>query len=118
MKKVFSLVIVLLFALSLMAQSAAPATQAAPKSDDKAKACACCADKAKCEDCCKNGCKDCKDASGKMMECCKGKDGKMACERGKDGKMACCEGMKDGKMAKGCCGGKCDRMGHGAKAGM
>jgi hypothetical protein len=117
-----------MFAISMVAQTAAPA---APKTDDKT--CACCADKAKCEACCKEGCKDCagmmKDGKmsmkdGKMADCCKGKDGKMACARDKDGKMACCKDMKDmkdmkdGKMSKGCCGGMCDRKAHEKKAGM
>jgi hypothetical protein len=121
MKKVLTLALLVMFAISMVAQTAAPA---APKTDDKT--CACCADKAKCEDCCKNDCKDCggmKD--GKMADCCKGKGGKMACARDKDGKMACCKGMhdmkdmKDGKMSKkGCCGGMCDRKAHEKKAGM
>jgi len=121
MKKVLTLVLFVMFAISMVAQTAAPA---APKADDKT--CACCADKAKCEACCNNDCKDCsgmKDSKmsmkdGKMTDCCKGKDGKMACARDKDGKMACCKDMKDGKMAKGCCGGMCDRKAHEKKAGM
>ena len=122
LKRISYLVLILMFAMSMMAQAASPQAGAA----DEKKACACCADKAKCEDCCKNDCKDCggmKD--GKMADCCKDKDGKMACARDKDGKMACCKGMhdmkdmKDGKMAKkGCCGGMCDRKAHEKKAGM
>lgn len=121
MKKLITPIIILVFALALVAQNA---TTPAPKADTKA--CACCADKAKCEDCCKNGCKDCKGADGKMMDCCKGKDGKMACARGTNGNMDCCKGMaemkghdmsKMGKMGKGCCGGMCDRKGA-AKSGM
>jgi hypothetical protein len=52
------------------------------------------------------------------MDCCQSKDGKMACARSQDGKMSCCQGMKDSKMAGGCCGGKCDRKAHAAKSGM
>ncbi len=117
LKRISYLVLILMFAISMMAQAAAPQAGAA----DEKKSCACCADKAKCEACCKNGCKDCADCKdGKMADCCKGKDGKMACARGKDGKMACCKDMKDGKMAKGCCGGMCDRKAHDKekKAGM
>ncbi len=125
MKKILVVLMLVVFALSLMAQTAAPA---APKTD--AKTCACCADKAKCEACCKNGCKDCKECKDGAQCCCKGKDGQMAgmaCMRDKNGKMdmskdgtmSCCKGMKDAKMAKnGCCSGKCDRMNHEKKAGM
>src|SRR5512133_411470 len=123
LKRISYLVLILMFAMSMMAQAAAPQTGATA---DEKKACACCADKAKCEDCCKNGCKDCAGMKdGKMGDCCKDKDGKMACARDKDGKMACCKGMhdmkdmKDGKMSKkGCCGGMCDRKAHEKKAGM
>jgi hypothetical protein len=119
MKKLWFLVVLLVFAIGLIAQNAAPVDPAA-KTD--AKTCAGCTDKAKCQECCKNGCKDCKDAGGKPMDCCKGKDSKMACARGKDTKMEC-PGMKagkmgSGKMANGCCGRKCDRKAHSAKSGM
>lgn len=117
MKKILVVLMLVVFALSMMAQTAAPAAH-----KDDAKECACYADKTKCEACCKNGCKDCKECKEGAECCCKDKDGQMAgmsCMRDKDGKMSCCKGMKDGKMAKnGCCGGKCDRMSHEKKAGM
>ena len=79
MKRISYLVLILMFAISMMAQAAAPQAGAADE-----KKCACCADKAKCEDCCKNGCKDCAGMKdGKMADCCKDKDGKMACARDK-----------------------------------
>ncbi len=113
--KLTVLLVVLLFAVALFAQTAAQTP--APKAD--AKACACCTDKdGKTMDCCKDG-KCC--ADGKM---CARKDGKGGCCAGmKDGKMAdCCKGgkcpmMKGDKTAAnaGCCGGKCDRMKHDNK---
>jgi hypothetical protein len=109
------LLMTLLFAVSMVAQTAAPSP--APKGDDKKAACTC----PDCANCCKDG----KCASGGA--CC----GTAKCNRKGHDKMAkgdCCAGMKDGKccgdMAKGdttmkdgksCCGGKCDRKAHDAK---
>ena len=102
---IFVMFVVMLFALGMVAQSAAPV----PSTDDKA-ACSCCghdgasADAKSCgKDCCKDG------------KCCDMKDGKMSCNKDccKDmakGKSCCkdgkCEMAKGGKH-KGCCGDHC-----------
>jgi len=103
--KVMVVVSMLVFALAMMAQTAAPTAPAA--AGDAAKACACCNQA------------DAK--TGEKMDCC-GKDGN-GCKDGKcdmkahkGGKMACCSGadkcpmmaQKDGKA--GCCGDKCPMM--------
>jgi hypothetical protein len=116
------LLMTLLFAVSMVAQTATPSP--APKGDDKKAACTC----PDCASCCKDG----KCASG--GDCCGG----AKCNRkahDKTAKADCCAGMKDcckdgkcmkdgkccGDMAKGdmakkdgksCCGGKCDRKAH------
>jgi hypothetical protein len=120
------LLMTLVFAVSMVAQTATPS--AAPKGDDKKAACTC----PDCKSCCKDGqcasggkcCGDSKcarktngktakaDCCAGKMDCCK--DGKCM----KDGK--CCGDMAKGEMAKdgkSCCGGKCDRKAHESKAG-
>jgi hypothetical protein len=114
------LVVTLLFALGMMAQT----TTSAPAAGDKTKACACCSgDKcpigkdgkiAKGESCCGDGC--CKDGKCDMAAH-KGHamaDGKSCCGEGccKDGK--CNMAAKDGKG--GCCGDKCPMMKKGEKS--
>jgi hypothetical protein len=109
--KIKVLLMTLLFAVSMVAQTAAPAP--APKGDDKKAACTC----PDCASCCKDG----KCASG--GDCCGG----AKCNRkahDKTAKADCCAGMKDmkdgksccGDMAKkdgkSCCGGKCYRKAH------
>ena len=143
--KIKVLLMTLVFAVSMLAQTAAPAPAGA---DKKATAGCTCPD---CANCCKDGkcasggqcCGDAKCArktNGKMAkgDCCGGK----MCDRkahDKTAKMDCC---KDGKCTKGadcckdgkccgdhaksetaadhkdCCGGKCDRKAHDAKAGL
>src|SRR5271167_2624069 len=112
--KVMVVVSMLVFALAMMAQTAAPT---APSAGDAAKTCACCSgDKADAKtgekmDCC-----------GKDGGCCK--DGKCDMKAHKDGKMACCSGdkcsmtaQKDGKAN--CCGDKCPMMKGGkSSAGL
>jgi len=104
--EVMVVVSMLVFALAIMAQTAAPT---APATADDSKTCACCnhADAKADEktDCC-----------GKDGGCCK--DGKCDMKAHKDGKMACCSGdkcpmtaQKDGKA--GCCGDKCPMMNGG-----
>ena len=106
--KVMVVVSMLVFALAMMAQTAAPT---APATAGDAKACPCCTG---------DKCPMMKD--GKMAEgasccgkdggCCK--DGKCDMKAHKDGKMACCSdgkcamSAKDGKA--GCCGDKCPMM--------
>ena len=128
--KLLVVLMTLMFALSMVAQTAAPAP--APTTND-AKTCTC----EKCADCCKDGKCMSKDGSccGKGAKCNrKSGDKKMAmanCCGGncadccKDGKCADC--CKDGKCARkgdkaasmkgDCCGGKCDRKAHEQKAG-
>jgi len=119
------LVVTLLFALGMMAQTATQAAPATPAAGDKASACACCGhdmanmkpgDKcpmmkdgkmAKGESCC-----------GKDSACCK--DGKCDMAAHKDAKTGCCGdkcammSSKDGKA--GCCGDKCPMMKKGEKS--
>ncbi len=106
--KVFVLVLMLIVAVALIAQTATT-----PAADKKA-ACPCC-EKMKAEgkamDCCKDG--KCCGEDGKM--CARTADGKSCCKEGadccKDGK--CCGGdAKTAKADKKCCGGMCDREGH------
>ena len=88
--KIKTLIVTLLFAVSMWAQTAAPVAPA-----DSAKA-GCCKEGAAC-------CKDGADCCGKnaKADCCK--DGAECCKKGTD----CCAKMAkvDGKDAKGCCGG-------------
>ncbi len=115
-----TLLVTLLFALNMWAQTAAPVAPA-DKPADQAKA-SCCKDGAKCckdgagccghhaknasakSDCCKDGAACCKD--GKDMakaDCCK--DRSKCCKEGAD----CCAKMASGEH-KNCCGGKmCER---------
>ncbi len=116
--KLKTLLITLLFAVSMWAQTAATPAPADKPADTKATA-TCCKDGATC---CKQGAASCK---GKMADgsCCKQgaagcKDGAACCGKGKTAKAECCKNGagccgKD-KMAKGggkdCCGGKmCNR---------
>ncbi len=126
--KLKALLITLVFAVSMVAQTAAPSP--APKGDDKKAACTCpdcasCCKDGKCASggkCCGEGAKCVRKPGDKMAkaDCCAGKmdcckDGKCM----KDGK--CCGDMAKGEMAMGdktkkdgksCCGGKCDRKAH------
>ena len=106
--KVLVMIVTLLFALGMRAQTATQAAPTAPAAGENAKACSCCNhDKA-----------DAK--AGEKTSCC-GKDGGCC----KDGKMVCCSGdkcpmmtSKDGKMADGkscCAGDKCPMMAKGQK---
>lgn len=96
---IFVMFVVMLFAIGMVAQSAAPAAST------DSKACSCCSHdgaKADAKSCSKDGgcCTD-----GK---CCDMKDGKMSCNKD------CCKGMKDMAKGKSCCkDGKCEM----AKAG-
>lgn len=91
--KIKVLLMTLVFAISMVAQTATPAPQASTGKADTTCSCP------NCKDCCKDG----KCASGGA--CC-GKDAK--CVRKSGGKMA----MAD------CCGGKCDRKAHDKTAKM
>jgi len=118
--KGMSVVVTLLFALTMMAQTATQTAPAAPA--DKTSTCPCCSDKcpmgndgkmADGKSCCNNGC--CKDGKCDMAA---HKGHTMA-----SGKSCCAEGCcKDGKCdtathksGKGCCGDKCPMMKKGDK---
>ena len=103
-----TLVITLLFAVSMWAQNATPAPADQPTSKATASCCkdgaACCKDGAACcgkdkmtkGDCCKEGAACCGKDKMAKADCCK--DGAACCGKDKD-KMAKAD-------AKGCCGGK------------
>ena len=100
--KIKTLIVTLLFAISMWAQAAAPAASDKPK--DQAKA-----------GCCKEGSSCCKDG------CCQGKNAESCCKKGtsccKDG--ASCGGQKDVAKAD-CCkaGTACSKSGTGCCANM
>jgi hypothetical protein len=122
------LLMTMVFAVSMVAQTAAPSP--APKGDDKNATCSCpdcanCCKDGKCASggkCCGEGAKCVRKPGDKTAkaDCCAGK--KDCCKDGKcmkDGK--CCGDMAKGEMAMGdmakkdgksCCGGKCDRKAH------
>lgn len=123
--KVMVVVVTMLFALSLMAQTATQTAPASTAAGDAAKTCACCSgDKAdaKAGDKCpmmKDGTMaDGMACCGKDGGCCK--DGKCDMAAHKDGRMACCSdgkcNMAAHKEGKGCCGDKCPMM-KGEKSG-
>ena len=117
------LVVTMLFALAMMAQTATQTAPAAPATGDKASSCACCnhdmagmkpGDKcpmmkdgkmADGKSCCGEGC--CKDGKCQMAD---NKDGKSCCSGGK------CAMMSKGDAKGGCCGDKCPMMKKGEKS--
>jgi len=120
--KIKTLVVTLLFALSMWAQNVTPTTPAAEGKKQTAASCckdgaACCKTGAACcqgkdgascckdsASCCKAGAACCGGDTAKAESCCK--DGAECCKPG----AACCAKMAKGNKAKGCCGGKmCDR---------
>jgi hypothetical protein len=97
--KIKTLVITLLFAMSMWAQNAAP-TSTADQGKTQAAA-SCCKDGAAC---CKDGATCCGGDMAKGASCCK--NGAECCKAG----AGCCGKMAKGDKAKSCCGGKmCDR---------
>lgn len=108
-----TLIITLLFAVSMWAQNATPATPADQSANQTTASCckdgaacckqgaACCKDKMAKGDCCKDGAACCKDGAA----CC-GKDKAAKADFCKDG-AACCSKDKTAKAdGKDCCGGK------------
>lgn len=118
--KIKTLIVTVLFAISMWAQNAAPTAEGQGKAPAAAACCkdgaACCKDGAACcngkdaASCCKDGANCCKAGTsccgGDMAksECCK--EGSECCKAGS----SCCGKMAKANKAKGCCGGKmCDR---------
>ena len=99
--KIKTLLITLLFAVSMWAQAASPAPVANP-AESKSSVASCCKDGAAC---CKEGAACCGKGQMAKADCCK--NGAACCKAGAD----CCKGKMAKANMKDCCGGKmCKRQ--------